>query len=496
LRGAEQAAGAAPIGLTLLARDRAAAHRALAVHRALQLERRAHVARAPLHHHRHHFGDHVAGAAHDHRVADAHVLASRLVFVVQRRVAHRRATDEHRLELGHRRQLAGAADVDLDAEHARRLLLRRVLVRHRPARLACLEAQASLQREIVDLVDHAVDVERQCIALGSDLAVKGRQPVGAAHDLALVVDRQAHRRQRVEQRAVRLRQGPALHLAEAIGEETQRAPGGDRRIELTHRTGGRVARVDEGLLVLVALRDQLALALVEPLERIAPDIDLAAHLEHRRVDPLQPQRDLVDRAQVVRDVLAGLSVTARGPQPQHAALVAQVDRQAVELQLGRVLHRRVVGVELERTAHPRVELLGAVIGGVGLGFDRQHRHRVLHRHQAFEYRADHALRRRIGRAQLGVLGFDRLQLLEQLVVFGVRNLRRVEYVVAMCVVVQQPAQLLRACGGLRGGRHAPILGHDPPHPLRADIPYNRGRAVRHRTLAATEHTPSLWRAHA
>jgi hypothetical protein len=49
-------------------------------------------------------GNHVAGAAHDHRVADTNVLAARLVLVVQRRVGHRHAADEHRLELGHRRE--------------------------------------------------------------------------------------------------------------------------------------------------------------------------------------------------------------------------------------------------------------------------------------------------------------------------------------------------------------------------------------------------------
>ena len=122
-----------------------------------------------------HLGNHVAGAAHDHRVADAHVLAPQLVQVVQRGVADRGAADEHRLELGHRRQLAGAADLDLDVVQPRQLLLRRVLVRHRPARLARDEAQPLLQRAVVDLVDHAVDVEGQRVALGRDL-LHGRPP--------------------------------------------------------------------------------------------------------------------------------------------------------------------------------------------------------------------------------------------------------------------------------------------------------------------------------
>ena len=44
--------------------------------------------------------DDVAGALHDHRVADAHVLARDLVLVVQRGVGDDDAADRHRLELG------------------------------------------------------------------------------------------------------------------------------------------------------------------------------------------------------------------------------------------------------------------------------------------------------------------------------------------------------------------------------------------------------------
>ena len=58
-----------------------------------------------------------------------------------------------------------------------------------------------------------------------------------------------------------------------------------------------------------------------------------------------------------------------------------------------------------------------------------------------EHLADHTLRRRIGRQQLGMCGLDRLQLLEQTVVLGVRHFRIVEHVVAVGVVVELLAQL-------------------------------------------------------
>jgi hypothetical protein len=53
--------------------------------------------------------------------------------------------DEHRLEPRHRRQRTGATDLELHVAQHGHLLLRRVLVRDRPARSARHEAQALLQ---------------------------------------------------------------------------------------------------------------------------------------------------------------------------------------------------------------------------------------------------------------------------------------------------------------------------------------------------------------
>ena len=62
--------------------------------------------------HAHDLRNDVAGAAHDDGVADAHVLAPDLVLVVQRRVGHGDAADEHGLQARHRGQCAGAPDLD------------------------------------------------------------------------------------------------------------------------------------------------------------------------------------------------------------------------------------------------------------------------------------------------------------------------------------------------------------------------------------------------
>ena len=61
---------------------------------------------------------------------------------------------------------------------------------------------------------------------------------------------------------------------------------------------------------------------------------------------------------------------------------------------------------------------------------------MAHRLQAVEDGAAHALGGRIGRAQLGVRGFQRLQLLEQAVVLGVGQLGRIQRVVLVRGAVQ------------------------------------------------------------
>ena len=68
------------------------------------------------------------------------------------------AADRDRLQLGDRRQRAGAADLDRRSLEHRLGLLGRELVRDRPARRAADEAQPLLPVEPVDLVDDAVDV--------------------------------------------------------------------------------------------------------------------------------------------------------------------------------------------------------------------------------------------------------------------------------------------------------------------------------------------------
>ncbi len=438
LRRAEQAAGAAPVRFAFLAHDRAAAYRAVTVQQPEQIEWLARVRRALVEHHTHHFRDHVARAAHDHGVADAHILAPRLVLVVQRRIADRRAADENRLQFRHRRKLAGAPDLDVDAAHHGHLFFRREFVRHRPARLACHETELRLQAEAVDLVHHAIDVEWQLVAFLRDMAMKFHQPLRAAHHCAHGAHRHAHLVQRIQQGAVRRGQFPAPHLAQAIREERQRTPRGERRIELAYAARRAVARVHQRGQTL------LPLLFVVALEVTARHVGLAAHFQHICIAAAQMQGDTMDGAHVLRHVLASLAIAACGGLHQHAALVAQVDREAVEFQFAGILDHGIRFAQF--AAHPRIERSCAFIADIGLGAYRQHGHGMAHRCKSIQHLAADALRRGIGCGEFGMLRFKSLQFAEQLVVFRVGDQRLVQHVILVVVLLDFRAQL-RDAGG-------------------------------------------------
>ena len=143
-------------------------------------------------------------------------------------------------------------------------------------------------------------------------------------------------------------------VADAVGEELQRALRGHRRIDLAHRAGGGIARIDEE-----PSGRPPAGARSAPRNRAASCRPRRA-LRGPRADACQ--REPRGIARIVRTlrrhVLADLAVAARRRHGQLAVLVAQADRETVELELGRVLDRRRIGREPQIAAHARVELRG------------------------------------------------------------------------------------------------------------------------------------------
>jgi len=138
---------------------------------------------------------------------------------------------------------------------------------------------------------------------------------------------------------------------------------------------------------------RLRLAPVEALEIVAAHVHLAADLDDLGRVTLQTQRNAAHGAHVAADVLAGLTIATRRGLDQHAVLVAQVDRQTVELQFDRILDVRIAFAQAEFAPHARIEGLRTARLGIGLGADRQHRHAMTHRRELRQRFAANALGR-------------------------------------------------------------------------------------------------------
>ena len=164
---------------------------------------------------------------------------------------------------------------------------------------------------------------------------------------------------------------------------------------------------------------------------------------------MQAQRDGAHRAQVGGHVLAGAAVAARRAAHEAAALVAQADRQPVDLELADVGHRRVVRPASQSLANPGVEL-AELIGAEGVA-EAEHGHVVPDRWEAALHRGADALGGRVLRHQLRVGGLELDELAEEQVVRAVAHGRRIQHVVAVVRVLELGAQLGGAGGGVGGG---------------------------------------------
>ncbi len=119
-------------------------------------------------------------------------------------------------------------------------------------------------------------------------------------------------------------------------------------------------------------------------------------------------------------------------------LVAHAERESVELGLDGVLD----GLDVEPLARAAVEVEHVLVGeGV---LERQHRHRVHHRRELAQRGRADALGRRIGGRQFRVGGLELAQFERQAIVLGVRELRVVEHVITVIVVLDLLAQFAHA----------------------------------------------------
>ena len=162
---------------------------------------------------------------------------------------------------------------------------------------------------------------------------------------------------------------------------------------------------------------------------------------------------VLDGAHVERHILARGAVAARSRAHEGAVLVGKCHAQAVDLELTGIGDaagtERILGA-----LEPCVKLVQ--IHGVVHGIHARH---VRDRRKLLAHVAAHALGIAVGRHQIGIGCLDFLQLNEHFVEGSVRDLGRIEHVVAVGMVVELVAQLCRArcrlgagvgrCGGTR-----------------------------------------------
>ena len=375
-----------------------------------------------------HERDHVAGAPHEHGVADPHVARADHLLVGERRARDRRPAHEHRLEHGDRGDLADLADVPQHVGQQRRLLLRGVLEGERAARAARAGARGGVRVAVREPQDRPVEVVVEVVALRLDLRddrLRGLRVVAVAR-VGGVEPEPAQRRLEVGLGAV---------LREQVeGEEAQPPLGDDLRVLRPHGAGRRVARVDQRLV---------GVRLVVGRERRAQHHELAADLDaSAAVDPLRDP--LGKRADERCDVVPGRPVPARDRLRESPALVDQREREPVEL---RHDEHRLAGEAVEE---------GGDLLGLRRLLQRQHRPAVADRRVQDGGRADLLQRVRVGR-EVGVRGDQRPQLVLDRVVVGVGDLR-----LALVVRVAQLGDARRELGDPLGVRHAAMTDRTFP----------------------------------
>ncbi len=306
-----------------------------------------------------------------------------------------------------------------------------------------------MQREIVDLVDDAVDVIAERRALRLDGAELGEHLLGRMAELGQRIDRQAEAGEGRQRLVLALREGRA-DLAPGIGEELQRPFSGDVRVELAQGAGGGIAGIGEGRLAGGGL------TLVDALEILMGEIDLAANLQplRRAVEPLGDRRD---RQHVGGDVLALETVAARGGADELAMLIEQRTGKPVDLRLGDDGEGRVFS-QAQEPAHARAKL-GHLLVGEDIA-ERQHRHDVAHFGEFLRRRRANPRRLGVDEFRVGLL--QRLVSAAQRVIFGVGDARRVLLMVAPVMLgkLGGEARVLAGgdgVGGFGSARHAQDL---------------------------------------
>ncbi len=259
-------------------------------------------------------------------VADPDVLAPHLVEVVEGRPGDRRARDLDRRQVRDRRQRPGPADVRDDVLDERLDLLGRELEGDRPARRPADHPEPRLLVEAVDLDDDAVGLVRQVVARLAPALGEGDDALDVEPGLVVGVDREAEAREPRERLGLG-RRGRVV-LDQLVEPGRQLAAGRDR---------GSIWRSDPAPLLRGLAYSGRPASSRSSLMRLNSALGMKTS-PRASSETGSGRRAGIDgdRPQVRGHVLAGRAVAAGRALHEPAALVAQADREAVDLELGHV----------------------------------------------------------------------------------------------------------------------------------------------------------------
>ena len=244
-------------------------------------------------------------------------------------------------------------------------------------------------------------------------------------------------------------------IGDGIDKGGQVAACRDLGVLLAQAAGGSVARVGEGVATLgIGLfiqTNKAALGHIDLTAHLDGALAVGTHVGERRLG--QVHGHILDGTDVKRHVLARGAIATCGRTYEGAVLVGKRHAQAVDLKLAGI--GNAAGTERILSAlEPCVEFVQ--IHGIVHGIHARH---MRNRRKLLAHVAAHALGIAVGRHQIGVGRLDFLQLNEHFVKGGVRDLGRIEHVVAIGVVIELVAQLGRTrcrlgtgvgrCGSIR-----------------------------------------------
>ena len=310
----------------------------------------------------------------------------------------RNTADDDRLQVGHRGDGAGAADLKAYVFDQSLFLPWWKLQGNCPSWRTTDHAEFFLQSRVVNLDDHTINLEGQTVALLLKSSESVDHLLGAQGRSCVL---QVHAKAEFFQQLQSFNLGcsrDALHAADSVTEDSQRALRGNLCIELAQAAGCSIARVGKGLV------SGFFLCPVQGLEVGQVDIDFATYIQDVRVGGFQVVWDVGNRPDVFGDILAHKTIATGAGFYQLALLISQLNSHTVKLHLAGVF--KLFGTGQEGFAQAGVKVV-KLFGVLGI-FKREHRYNMWRRSKLLRERCADLLTRRVRCDQVRKLRFNLL----------------------------------------------------------------------------------------